>query len=255
MKIRLCVITFAMIICFSAMVSASLYDEIAQLKGKNCNILVYKYMAYYSPSYQPLVDKFGLNGEGDCTFILDYVPYSQVTLDLVWFDDPWYVEIDHIYEDGEEYLILLGKDYSALEFVIDMATNYEDYESLLRSTEGFISIPENYDFSYTGPTPNNCVDNSFESVYTGNSGSYEKEGSTISFSSSCINDSLIKYPYCGEGVAYMTVYPCDCVEGRCIAGVSDVFNWVEFYGLQADPGNRLIDDGFIISAVDSWINN
>lgn len=250
------IIVFAtlVLISFFGIAAATLYDDLVRLENENCNLIDYGKVSF---SETELISRFGLSGATpNCTFILDYLPYEPATLDLVWFPDPWYAEIEHIYDD-EEYLLLLGENESALEDLVDLAVNYENHE-ILSEYEEVISFPLDYFEDEPPASPDdNCTDSSGD-IYVGNAGSYEDEEETIYFESSCIDyfgPLEIEYPFCHEEVFQISYFACDCVGGKCIATVSEVFYWMDNFGLPIAPGYRNIDHDFLHSAITSWLNN
>lgn len=267
-------ISFIIIICLSAIISASLYDKLETLKGKNCNLIEKDYIS--STTRTALINKFGLTGGGDCNIIVDSIDsgLDQESANLLWFGPafdswcapPWYAEMDYTFkrsiyvsENNKEYLIILGKDYSALDKIANIAANYETYRYYLTSKSSFY-LPEDfftdyYDPTYTGPSNDHCVQTN-GTVYTGNSGSYLGiNGNSVTFNSVCNNSRTIFFPFCEGNTFAISAYFCGCVANKCIASFTDVFNWLGLHGLGAGPGNTIVDNNLISSSISSWIRN
>lgn len=250
-KIIIVSATLAMLVCFLGIVNASLYNEIQQLQGRNCNLEDYGKVSF---SETELINKFGLTGGGNCTFILDYLLYEPNTMDLVRFLDPLFGEIEHIITEDHEYLLLLGKNHSALEGIVNVAANYENYENRLIKAEeviGFIEMPEPDE----PPADDNCVDNSFENIYVGNNGSYGIGENFAYFNSSCFREDILLYHYCEGTEHHFFGWSCNCVEGKCVADVSEVFGWIDLFETYLGLGGRKVDSDFLYSAIKSWINS
>ena len=264
MKKNVIIIGFViLLIGLPVLVNASMYDILQDLEGKDCTLLMRKLGASGIPD---LRSEFGLTGTDYCYFVTDHLSFYSGTEDLIWYDDvwyadPWYAEIDYVVDDdGYEYLFLLGKDSSALGDLINFTANYDKFQDLLSDYDEMFYMDENfwdwYDPNYVAPD-NDCVDNPAESVYFGNSATYldpfTLQSTTID--SYCLDANTIFYPFCEGEMFLVDPYDCDCANGKCIASNEDVFYWIEFYGFSIGPGNRLVDEELIGSAIRSWINN
>tara|TARA_Y100000310_G_scaffold241998_1_gene246159 strand:+ start:199 stop:957 length:759 start_codon:yes stop_codon:yes gene_type:complete len=233
------------------MINADMYSILQSLEAKNCD---YQTNLMMPPSMNPIIDKFGLGyGGGDnCTFIMYTEPYSESIKEFIWFPTG-YAELDYIVDGGVEYLFILGQDYSAYTDITNIIMNYEDYQYYLINDNRFNLIEgAYYDPDYTGPSNDGCVDQAGATLYTGNSGTYQDDG-TINFNSSCYDSESLMYPFCMENTFINFLYNCDCVNGKCIASSSSIFNLIGFYGLTIEY--QKIDDEMLNSAVSSWINN
>jgi len=271
--ISLFVIIFAMIIYLSAFVNAFVYDELNELKTKNCNLIERDFVS--GNLRTELINKFNLiQGyyDSNCQFVLDSLPYSLETSNEIFYPDTEYGELEHItggyltvvdnqIVTQKEYLFILAKNSSALNDMVNFTINYDKYQKFLRNNQGGVIIYEKDDLNYTDSvyqnfTPNDCSDNVMNSIYIGNSGSYENESEVVvSFASSCINEEWISYPYCEEEAFQQILYPCKCIEGKCIATPLDIFNSMNFFNFYLAPGNRKIDSNFLNAAIKSWIEN
>ena len=253
------IIIFILLIVLPVFVSASIYDSLQSLESKNCNLIERDSV---SPVIRTaLINKFGLIGGDNCNFIIDYMPFDPHTVDLMWFEDTWYAEIDYIVNGSEEYFLLLGKDRASLEDIVNFTTNYNLFQDLLNDYNRTFFLDEDF-WDWYDPSPTvpdyDCVDNPIENVYIGNSATYTDPITSIvtTVDSSCYGQNTIIYPYCEGEMFFMASYDCDCDDAQriCIATNLEVFKWFEFFGHYSGPGNRLIDNGFVNSAISSWIN-
>jgi len=253
--------------CLSSILSASMYDRLTELKNKNCNFVE---IDSINPSIKTaLINKFSLTGTGNCYFVVDYPPFNTETVWLLLSDSVSYAEIDYITNNSKEYLFILGKNSSALDKIANLTANYETYQYYLKSygedypyytygSTDFVLIPESfwdkYDPTYIGPKNQDCINNGIESVYSGNSGSYQ-DNETVNFNSYCIDENNLNYNFCFANSFITFLYHCTCVNGKCIAHSNDVFYYFDYYYHYRGPNGRVIDDKLVDSAVKSWINN
>lgn len=267
MNMKIAVISIILLIALPALVSAAMYETLQSLESRDCNLIERDGVS--SAIKTALINKFGLTGGGNCSFVLDYMPYHSDTIDFIWLEDIGYAEVDYIINGSEEYLLILGQDSSTLNEITDFIANYETYQYYLKSYGDYpylslsfddvILFPDNflteiYDPAYTGPENMGCVDNAVKSVYLGNSGFYQ-DGEVISFSSSCSDANTISYGFCFANSFINLPYECDCVNGKCIANMRHIFYYFNLYGQFAGPGGRLVNGELIASAVSSWIDN
>jgi hypothetical protein len=266
-KIILVGFIFLFVILSIQIASANMYETIQSLEGKGCYLQTN--WAWWGNTFD-LDRQFMLTYTNEnCTFVVDYYPYSLETQELIVPYQPLVSEIKYKIIDGKEYLFILGKDYDSLQEVVDFVADYETYQYYIKnydtdypynsfSAGNSTFFPNNflsdYNSSYAGPEDQSCIDNSAENVYLGNSGSYYTEDK-INFNSSCIDSKTLSYGFCFGGSFMNYPYSCNCVNNKCIATPGEVYNYIGFQGVNAGPALRLVDNSLIDSAVKSWINN
>jgi hypothetical protein len=254
---------FLIIVILIGIASATMYDELTALKTKNCNLVE---KTPLSPSVKAaLINKFGFVLGSNCDFVVDSLPIDPSTRRLLgfsdaWYTSPWYAEIMHVFDGNEEYFFVSGRDDSVLNIIAGLAADYERYQYYLTNDKGFYLpedfLTEHYNPEYIGPVDEDCVDTN-GNVYTGNSGSYRNliSGETINFNLACANPGMLLYPFCKGESFVNSVYPCNCVANKCVADFSEVFSWSNAYGLNAGPGNTMVDNDLISSALKSWMDS
>ena len=261
-------VIFVSLVSFT-FVNATRYERFQSFEGKNCELIERNTVS--SSVRTNLVNKFGLTGADNCYFVLDSMPYSPDTLYFTFFEDIGYAETYYTVNGSDEYLFILGKDSSALETMTEFVANYTTYQAYLVAqdpdypyfTMGLgdsLNLPEEfltdyYDPDYSGPFDQQCVDNADESVYIGNSGSYQDNG-TVNFASSCIDGNTLEYNFCAANI-FIGPYPisCDCVNGKCMANSENVFHHLRYEGNYLGTAGKKIGASEIRAVVSSWINN
>src|SRR4030042_3421735 len=136
---KLGVLVFLTIIIFAGIASATLYDELKGLKGKNCNLVEKNSLSPFVKA--DLINKFGLviNGGSNCDVVVDSLPLESITKNIVgmgddwyttfiWYEYPWYAETIHRFYGNKEYVFILGKNNSVLNTIANLTANYEKYK-------------------------------------------------------------------------------------------------------------------------------
>ena len=244
------------------MISAGMYETLQSFESRNCN-----YLNPDGVSFSNLQSKFGLvsGGGDDCVVVFDITPLS-VASDF-GIGKPWYSRVDYLKNGTTDYLFILGKDYSTISEMIDFITNYETYQSYIvtpdenypyftLSSKNSIFLFENfltetYDPLHTGLRDENCAMNGIESVYLGNGGSYDGG----SFSPMCIDENTLEYPFCISEVFWESSFDCNCQNDKCIADSNDIYYYFSSFGSYSGPNSRIIDNDFMNSVLDSWLDN
>lgn len=248
------------------MISAGMYEVLQSFESRTCSYQDPDGISS-SPSFTALQSKFGLvyDPSADCVFILDVTPLSDAT-DFALYA-PWYAYTAYKIDNSIDYLIITGKDNTAInemmDFIVGYDTTYQYYVKeydpnylLSFSMGNYIYLPEGfftggYNADYTGPDDENCVMDGVESIYSGDGGSSD-EGS---FAPSCVDANTLEYPFCFAEDKWTSYFNCDCQNNKCIADRDFLFGYLSNMGNYMGPDGRMIDDEFINSVIISWLNN
>jgi len=243
---------------FLGIVSASLSQSFEAFEATKCN--VQNSDGVNIPS--AFSSKF--LGTANCTIVLDYLPLNTTTTSLIENESFYYtgVYLDYYVqiERRGDNLFLFSKDLAAMNSLVNIVKDYEDYSELF-AYDNLIIFKEtnltNYAdaisgsgniFGYYGV--DSCIDQAPVTIFEPNFGDYVSEGNSISFSSACVNNmSLRSYTCHNETIFHEITVGCECDEGKCIANSRSVLSFIMgFDGIE-------ITEEMLYSVTKSWIDN
>lgn len=260
LKIMIIIMMAMLVILVSfSIVSASMYDTLNSLKGKNCTLTQRDSI---SPAIRTaLINKFGLTTTGvrNCSFVVDYLPLYQNTKDLIgmsdfWYTPPWYTEINHLFNGTQEYIFILGQNSSALNIIANLTVNYENYNILKRQNTAM--FPEIY---FSGEIPPEeegflgCSDNPSASAYEFNQAFYTQP-SPGSVSSFCVDENELIFVFCEGNILSTESISCECNQRKCLPGYKEIPYWIASIGEYDRFAGGIVDNNFVDFVVSGWIN-
>jgi len=291
MKVKKKTTVFAMaimLICFSVVVSASIYSQLDirrivsgsgvqcceivnpdSLTGSEIDVLRNKFEYSYKVDGSP-DDYWMCRGPSNCVMRLDYFEFEDNTLNVlnnvVDINNPDYQafysrygEIRYILDGFDRNIVMLGRNSSALADIVDLVADYNNHDSTLRANYAIFSNNYYFDlyeqgYTFREPTadewtnPFNCNDQPGANRFVSNAATFAG-GSMTSY---CEGNTLV-YPYCYDynyhSVFGTETYYCDCQIDRCIADISDVF-----YHISHSDDTENFPESLIRDVISSWHN-